>query len=245
MITSKSLAMARFCFKPKNDEVLNHWIAFAEQLTYAPLEFYELVEKELATRKVPGLEVSRVEYSEGGLLSDQRVYLRMIRERLAFDTCAAPFGTGFFFSCRTVYSPPVLRLWHVLAILVFLGGIPALLIKPLGLTYACIAQVGLIMAVVQVFRNAATAQLPDLDTLLLKIPVVGLVYERFFREDTYYRQDTRLVYLEAVPRLVKDLAEDVTAAKGIKLVRQYQSAPVLGELYKPTRLPAEPESREP
>ena len=30
-----------------------------------------------------------------------------------------------------------------------------------------------------------------------------------------------------------ELAEEITAAKGAKLVQQYQCAPVLGELYKP------------
>jgi hypothetical protein len=36
-----------------------------------------------------------------------------------------------------------------------------------------------------------------------------------------------------VPKLVQELAEAATAAKGLKLVPQYQRAPVLGELYKP------------
>src|SRR6266576_1264072 len=109
-------AMTLFSFKSKKDEVLNHWIAFAELFSFPPQEFYQLIEKQLTERKIPGLEISRVEYGEGGLLSDQRMYLRMIRERLAFDTCAAPFGSGFFFSCRTVYSPVVVRLWHLLAV---------------------------------------------------------------------------------------------------------------------------------
>ena len=51
--------------------------------------------------------------------------------------------------------------------------------------------------------------------------------------DSYYRQDTRLVYLDIVPKLVQTIAEEMTAAKGVKLVRQYSRAPVLGELYKP------------
>ena len=77
-------------------------------------------------------------------------------------------------------------------------------------------------------------KLGDLDATLLKIPVVSPIYEKWFRvKDTYYREDTRMVYLDLVPKLVQMLAEEVTAAKGVKLVRQYQRAPVLGELYKP------------
>ena len=225
--------MALFSFKPKTDEVLNHWIAFAESFSFAPQEFYQLIEKELSDRKIPGLEISRIEYNEGGLLSDQRVYLRMIRERLAFDTCATPFGSGFLFSCRTIYSPVMLRLWHVLAVLFFFNLTFGLLFQFLGFQFATIAEVTLLLTVIQVFRNAGAARQFDLDAALLKIPAFGPIYECWFRADTYFRQDTRLAYLETVPKLIKDLADEVTGAKGIKLVRQYESAPILGELYKP------------
>ena len=221
-------------FKSKRDEVLNHWIAFADNFQLSARDFYHGLEKELEQRKIPGLEISRVDYAEGGLFSDQRVYLRFIRERLAFDTCAAPFGTGFFFSCRTVHSPVVVQLWHVLAVLGFLSGLYSLLAYYLGMVFAAIAVAGLILAVAQVFRNTLAMKLADLDAALIKTPVLGPIYEKFFRVDSYYRQDTRLVYLEIVPKLVQTLAEDMTAAKGVKLVRQYERAPVLGELYKPT-----------
>jgi hypothetical protein len=225
--------MGLFSFKQKTDEVLNHWIAFAESFSFAPQEFYQLIEKELAERKIPGLKLSPVEYSEGGLLSDQRLYLRMIRERLAFDLCAAPFGSGFFFSCRSVYSPVVLRFWHVLAVLIFFNLTFGLLFQFLGFKFAIVAEVALLLAISQVFRNTGRARQFDLDAAILKIPAFGPIYERWFRADTYYRQDTRLVYLETVPKLVKELAEEITATKGVKLVRQYESAPVLGELYRP------------
>lgn len=220
-------------FKSKKDEVLNHWIAFADQFNLSSQEFYQALEKELAARKVPGLEIARVEYAEGGLFSEQRMYLRLIRERLAFDTCAAPFGTGYFFSCRTVYSPIVVKLWHVLAALVLLGGLYLLLAKFLGIVFAAIAVMALVIAIAQVFRNVIAMKLTNLDSALLKTPVLGPFYEKWFRVDSYYRQDTRLVYLDLVPKLVQILAEEVTATKGVKLVRQYQRAPVLGELYKP------------
>ena len=43
----------------------------------------------------------------------------------------------------------------------------------------------------------------DLDTRkLMKIPVVGPIYENWFRKETYYRQDTRLVYLKLLPELI-------------------------------------------
>jgi hypothetical protein len=76
----------------------------------------------------------------------------------------------------------------------------------------------------------------------MKIPVVGPIYENWFRKDTYYRQDTRLAFLNVVPAIIKNVAEDMSGAKGIKLVEQYERSPIFGELYK--RVPprkAEPE----
>jgi len=225
--------MGIFGFKPKNDEVLDHWISFADGFSLPPQEFYDAVEKELAARKIPSMEMSRVKYAEGGLLSEERIYLRMIRERLAFDMCASPFGTSYFFSCRTVHSPPAIRLWHVLVVLALLYIIGSLLLKYLGLDFAVIAFVALLVAIGVTFRNAVVLGLADMDNALMKSPAIGPIYERWFRKETYYRQDARLAYLNIVPAIIKDLAEAVTGAKGIKLVRQYERAPIFGELYKP------------
>lgn len=221
-----------FTFENKKGEVLDHWISFHDSFSYAPQEFYDAIEKELQARKIPGMVISHEEFAEGGLLSDKRIYLRLFRERLAVYTCAAPFGAGYFFSCRTVYVPALVRLWHILAALAFFGLVGVLLVKPLGFMFAVIAMIALIFALAAVLRNAATMALSDLDAFLLKIPGVATIYEDWFRADTYYRQDTRLVYLKHIPALVKELAEEVTAAKGVKLEDQYQRAPIFGELYK-------------
>ena len=219
-------------FKSKNDEVLDHWIYFADGLTLPPQEFYAAVEKAMADRKIPTMEVSRVEYAEGGLLSENRLYLRMLRERLAFDTCAAPFGNTFFFSCRTVHSPPVLRLWHIAFAFVFFAIVYSQLVRGLGMMFANIAVVALLIAIVEVFRNAVGMGLTDLDNALMKIPVIGPIYENWFRKETYYREDTRLVYLKTIPEIIKKVVDDMTGAKGIKLVERYERAPIFGELYK-------------
>jgi len=224
--------MAIFGFKSKNDEVLDHWISFADGLSLPPQDFYAAIEKAMADRKIPSMEVSRVEHAEGGLLSGKRLYLRMIRERLAFDTCASPFGNTYFFSCRTVHSPPVLRLWHLAVAFVFFSIVYSLLVRALGITFANIAMIALLIAIAETFRNAIGMGLADLDNALMKIPIVGPIYENWFRKETYYRQDTRLAFLNVVPAIIKTVAEDMSGAKGIKLVEQYERAPIFGELYK-------------
>ncbi len=222
-----------FTFENKKGEILDHWIAFLDSFSYSPDEFYRTIEQEIETRKIPSLTISREVFSEGGFLSDRRIYLRLFRERLALYTCASPFGTGYFFSCRTVYVPALVRLWHILASLAFFNLTWALLVRPLGFTFACIAVGTLMFACAAVLRNAAESALGDFDTFLLKIPVIATIYEDWFRAETYWRHDARMVYLQRIPAVIRELAEEITAAKGAKLVKQYERAPIYGELYKP------------
>ena len=221
-----------FGFENKKGDVLDHWIAFHDNFSFPPKDFFDAIQKELEARKIPGMEISHEEFAEGGMLSDKRIYLRLFRERLALYTCAAPFGTGYFFSCRTVYVPALVRLWHIIAAFTFFSIVGWLLVIPLGIMFAAIAMVALMFALAGVLGNIASSSLGDLDALLLKIPVVATIYEDWFRADTYYRQDTRLFYLQQIPNFIKELAEDITAAKGARLEQQYQLPPILGELYK-------------
>jgi hypothetical protein len=223
-----------FGFKNKRGQMLYHWIYSAEDFSLSPNEFYTVVEKHLETRKAPGVEISRERFAEGGLMSDQRVYLRFMRERLAIDTCAAPFGKTYFFSCRSVYIPTLVRLWHIVAAVMFFFAVVGLLVKPLGLPFAIIAMIALMFAVVGVMRNAGSGAFDDLDKLLLKIPVVATIYEDWFRVETYYREDTRSLYLKLLPALIQTAAEEFCAEKGVKLVRQHQfPPPMLHELFQP------------
>lgn len=242
-----------FNFFKKKADVLNHWIAFADGFQTSPSEFYDALTKEMAARQVPQMELSRIELPEGGLLSEKRVYLRMLRERLVFDICAAPFGSGYFFSCRTAEIPIALQWWHLLLLFVVgwfaTGWLFLLAYRFTGSFWLAVLALTLLYGVtLYTLRNAVALGLQDLDSSLIKLPVIGPLYERLLRKETYYRIDSRLCYLEVVPTLVKKLAEDTTAAKGVKLVRQYELAPVLGELYRPSPLspvlpvapPAEP-----
>lgn len=221
-----------FGFKNKKGDVLDYQMSSADGFTGSPQEFYDAVEQSLAARKLPGLEISRQEFAEGGMLTDKRIYLRLMRERLAITTCAAPFGNVFFFSTRTIYIPALVRLWHILAAFALLYAVARLLIIPLGLTFALIAIVALMFALAAVMRNASAEGFSDLDGLLLKIPVVSTIYENWFREETFYREDTRNLYLKIVPKLIEELAEETCAAKGVKLEPFTQPSPPVSELNK-------------
>ncbi|MBI3417607.1 MAG: hypothetical protein HY043_20135, partial [Verrucomicrobia bacterium] len=181
---------------------------------------------------IPGLEMSRVEFAEGGLLSADRVYLRMTRERLVFDVCAAPFGTAYFFSCRFAELPlainPLVLLGLFIGVFVFLG----IFIKFFGLVLGSLALLVLLPTLVWLLRNSVSLGLKNLDATLLKTPGIGPIYERFFRKETYYRVDTRLMYLDTVNAVVMAKVEEASGAKGIKLIRFNEHSPILGDLYK-------------
>ncbi len=231
-----------FGIENKRGDILDHWITFIDSFSFPPQDFYAAIEKELESRKIPSMAMFREEFAEGGVLSDKRIYLRMFRERLAIYSCAMPFGSGYVFSCRTIYVPALVRLWHILATLVFFSIVGGLLQMLLGTTFAVIATVGLVFALAGVFRNAAASAVTNLDAVLLRIPVVSTIYEDWFREETYYRVDTRLVYLKRIPELIRETAEHIVAAKGASLTDQFERTPIFGDLYK-RRMPASPEEK--
>ena len=219
--------------KSKKADVLSHWYTPVPNFNLSTQEFYAAVEKELEAQKVPGLEMSRVEFSEGGLLSDRRMYLRMTRERLVFDVCAAPFGVNYFFSCRFAELPIKVSFANLVALFLLFIVLVFLSLKTLGFWLSVIFWPVLLVALTYTLCNAVSLGLANLDAWLLKQPVIGELYERFFRKETYHRQDTRLMYLTVVEGVIKKLVEQETAAKGVKLLTQYEYGPILGELYKP------------
>lgn len=227
------------------NEVVEHWYSLVSSENFSSKEVYELIEKEIAVQKVPGLEVSHVDLAEGGPLSARRDYLRMKRERLIFDVCAAPVGVNYFFSYRFYVEPVVVRMWELAAVLAALMLLFVGSVRYVGPFLGPFLLLAASVAFAWLMRNSIGMGLRDLDATLLKIPAIGPIYERFFRKDTYYRQDLRIAYGSIVSGIVKGEVEAVTAAKGVKLVREYSYSPIFGDLYAAKdRVPSEREPAE-
>ena len=132
-------------------------------------------------------------HPERGIGSAHRLYFRLDRDWGHFDICAAPFGTGYFFSFRYIV-PTVVGFW----IKIFAG---VFVIAPViaGLTLLGFLTAGL---------------------ALVLLPVVSLLWAVIvytWRKETYYKQDTALMYLSTVPQIIKTLFERVTLQKGVRL----------------------------
>lgn len=78
--------------------VISHWYHLIEGLRESPLQFYASLEQAIKERQIPDINLFRINYREGNVLSAKREYLRVLRKEHTFDICAAPFGNGFFIS---------------------------------------------------------------------------------------------------------------------------------------------------
>lgn len=213
-------------------EVIEHWYSLVSDQQFSPQEFYAHIEEEIQAQKVPGLEVSRVDLSEGGFLSDKREYLRFSRERLFFDICAAPVGVNYFFSYRFCVPPAIVKPWEMVVFLVVTGGISEVYQRIFGAVLGPLLFVATFVFLAWFARNAIGMGLRDIDAALLRLPVIGAIYDRYLRKDTYYRQDMRIAYGSIVSAIVKQRVAEMVAEKGVQLVREYSYSPIFEELYE-------------
>ena len=212
-------------WKRKKPTVHKHWYAVLLDFESSPSEFYDAIEQDLAARKLTGMEISRIDYAEGGLLSAKRGYLRMRRERLLFDVCSAPFGTTWFFSCRFSEIPVQLMLWEILVMLALLAGVLWFYASLFGWMLGPILFGASLLSLLMLMHNAVRLGLQDLDAALLQIPVVGAFYEVFARAETYYREDTRIAYCDIVDSIVRAKVEEFISAGGVQQVEFKDATP--------------------
>jgi hypothetical protein len=214
-----------------------------ERFSFSSQEFYNRLERALAERDIPDLDMRRVIWKEGGMLSPGREYLRVQRERYVFDVCAAPFGTGFFVSLWCAERPlrMGILLWFLLlsALLVstvcFMQNemqIHFYLMQNFGLNWtgaAAVAFFGLLC----VYLFAAVIVGSHLDMFMMGVPVLGYFYERYFRTITYYRVDMMSMYRAAVKAAVHQVIDEITKAKGISPASEFGEKPIMRQLLEP------------
>jgi hypothetical protein len=217
----------------KDANVISHWHHPIENFNTSTMEFYAAVEQALQPRQIPDYSVSRIDWREGGILTARREYLRIRRGKLAFDLCAAPFGTGFFFSWWLAELPPThALLW---AFLILIGG--------LGIFGICVAKfgiagiflgplviVGLTFLLGYLLRDGQLGA--DTEDAVLAIPFFGGLYERFFKPSTYYKFDTTLMFQSVVHTAVLEVVDQLMSAKGARPLTELERKPIMREFYQ-------------
>lgn len=219
------------CPRPKH--LLHYWPELIDGMRFSTKDFYDRMDAALQTRSIPELNVSRVDIKEGGPMTPRREYLRLRRERLVFDICAMPFGSGFYVSEWFWRQPRRigLLLLVVLAVVVTLGyamwaHVPwtwpfyRFLFFKLGIFSfyfrRVILTLGVPMAALIVgFFVSAIWFGEALDGMLMRIPVFGYIYERWLRRMTYYREDRTQAFQAAAHNALCSVIDDICKTQGI------------------------------
>lgn len=212
-------------------DVISHWNQLLEGISASPQAVYTTLETAIARRAVPDISSSRVEWTESGLLSANRQYLRISRGQYRFDICAAPFGSGFFLSWwLTTKRPSPVRALLACFALVTVGFYSfALALYSLGLWgfvvwlfFATgIVLGGVMLLVVGFSKNASWTE------YVLMLPVVGTLIERLVRKETFYRIDTALMFQEAIHAAVVEIADGLLSTTETRGLSELQRKPIM------------------
>ncbi|MHB1957464.1 MAG: hypothetical protein ACYCO5_00340 [Acidobacteriaceae bacterium] len=217
----------------KDANVISHWHHPIENFQTSTMEFYAAVEVALQPRQIPDYTVSRIDWHEGGVLTARREYLRIKRGKLAFDLCAAPFGTGFFFSWWLAELPPShALLWALL--LCFLGfWFIGALVTAFGFTGLFW---GIVLGLCGMFL---LGYLPkegklgtDAEDVVVSIPFFGSLYEKIFKPSTYYQTDTTLMFQSVVHAAVLEVVDQLMSANGVRALTELERKPIMREFYQ-------------
>jgi len=217
----------------KDANVISHWHHPVENFATSAMEFYAAIELALQPREIPEYSTSRIEWRESGVLSARREYLRIKRGKLAFDLCAAPFGTGYFFSWWLAEIPPshpllwaalfFFSIFVVFAILVGLFGLGA------GLLIGVVGGLGAVALLGYVIHEQGLGE--RVEDVVLAIPVLGWLYAKFVQPPTYYKTDTVLMFQSVVHTVVTDAVDSLFTAKGIRALTEQERKPIMREFY--------------
>lgn len=223
--------------RERKARLLDYKTRLIENFNYSPREFYLLLAKAIERREVPGLEAELTLLIESVRGSSRRLYLSVARERFVYYVCAAPFGSGFFFSWRLVDERRPAKWYHLLAMLGFLFSLSIFIsyfgystivrfLNALGFDGEGISQVApnvpwivfvfLFTAMWSLMRCAALPRFEWLAIMFEKSAVIGRVFERFFRPDTYYREDSKQMYQKAFDASVQEAIESITTPQGVR-----------------------------
>jgi len=211
---------------PSPDDSRGHWSRLCQGFQVAPSDFYAQVEAAVDKRSLPGVVVERIEYSQGGALSDKRLYLRVRRRRVVFDVCGAPFGDGFFFSWWLAELPPAQPAFVTIFVVLAYFGLIGWLVRYVGALEGPAMVLVLLPLVLFLVSRMGNE---DADDLMMSLPLIGPVYRKLFNPLTYYRYDTADMFRQAVEKVVQEVIRQMTAAKGIRALTELERKPVMRE----------------
>ena len=213
--------------------VFSHWSTLMEGLQASPKDFYSSVEVAVRKRELADCALSRVDWKEGGLFSAGREYLRVMRGRLIFDICAAPFGNGFFVSWWLARAESSFGALALLLLIVGLFVAMIISVRIFGFLAGWLFFLVVVPALFWLFVKFMNGSRQEgWDDALVAMPLVGSWYERIFRPETYYKIDTALMFQESIRNSVLEVIDGLTSAKGVRALTELERKPILREFPK-------------
>jgi hypothetical protein len=214
----------------RRGEIISHWHFLADDMRASALNYYTAVEEELKRREVPAIQTERVDWREGGVTTAKREYLRVRRERLTFDLCAAPFGAGYFFSWwLAVQRSPYAAMLGYVGLVVILG-IAFWLFGALGIVPGLIVFLAALAAGLATVEQAAREGTTLPEDVVQSMLVVGPLYERVFKPVTYYSLDTTIMFQESVRRAVNTVIAGERSGQGLRALSPEEERPQMRSL---------------
>jgi hypothetical protein len=219
--------------------VLGHWSKLIENLQASTQEFYGSVENAIATRKVPAISNSRIDWKEGGLFTAYREYLRISREKEVIDICGAPCGTGFFVSWwhgelrPSPIGPALATIGLVYALDV---GITLVLPQYFGMLVRLMVLATVLLLIflfVGILINRSAGE--NWVRYVLVIPVIGWLMDRLFLPPTFYRIDSASMFRAAIEQSVHEVVDQMTQAKGLRALTELERRPILRDFFQRLR----------
>jgi len=204
-------------FNPK-PKVFRHWYLLLPDHQSSTNEFYNAVLNSIAQARIPGLQASRMHFPEGNILSARREYLRLRRERLFFDICSTSFGSSWFYSFRFSVLPLRLRLWEIAVLLSLIALIWFVHVAVFGVFWSGIVFALNLLGIGYLLNTLVPMGLHDLDAFIMRLPVLGPFYEIFLRRETWYREDTRIMYCDLVNSITREQIREFTGAADLSEV---------------------------
>jgi hypothetical protein len=232
---------------PQDSEggALSHWYTLFENFSTSTQDFYAAVEEAIRERKIPGVEISRVFFHEGGTWTPKREYLRVKRGRIVCDICSAPFGTSHFFSWWVTPAPTrfgLLAITTVITLLCYLSwkfvknvvAIPtdSLLSFLSPFVEVLLLPLTFLFGVPIIFFLLGLAVQEGIlgdEEWVLSTPVVGPLYAKIFKPLTYYRLDTAYMFRDSMQAIVGEVVNGLREEKGLRLLEEEELTPSVPE----------------
>jgi hypothetical protein len=210
-----------------SEHVLSHWHRLIEDHQASALQFYDAVQAVLVARQVPHTVQSKVIFKESGVMSANREYVRILRGTYAFDICAAPFGTGYFYSwwlSEVEATNGVLWFLGVLAALFF----TTLIVGAMSVTFGIIFALFGIPSLLVAGGVAVRENYRHVEPVVISMPLFGKAYRRFINPTTFYTYDTALMFQDAVHNAVVEVIDKSLCAQGLRALAADERKPVNG-----------------